>query len=177
MSSWQGDPCFEPIYDINFKILFVFSHHFKFNRMILIKPMCYWYKLWLFKWTLQQSWDLRNIQHTSKQRNLKGGRVVLVKTKRDEWLINKDGWLLSRSSIPDISQKSQKGDISKAVASTLKSAEIIYKRWLILLMFFQYFIQHCIICRPSYSIVSENAGIEPRTVATLTSAVRRSIFN
>jgi hypothetical protein len=30
-----------------------------------------------------------------------------------------------------------------------------------------YFIQHCFICRPSDSTVSEDAGIEPRTVATL----------
>ncbi len=31
---------------------------------------------------------------------------------------------------------------------------------------FKYFIQHCFICRPSYSTVPEDAGIEPRTVAT-----------
>ncbi len=30
-----------------------------------------------------------------------------------------------------------------------------------------YFIQHCFLCRPSDSIVSEDAGIEPKTVATL----------
>jgi hypothetical protein len=29
-----------------------------------------------------------------------------------------------------------------------------------------YFFQHCFICRPSDSTVSEDAGIEPRTVAT-----------
>jgi hypothetical protein len=33
--------------------------------------------------------------------------------------------------------------------------------------FFQYFIQHCFICRPSDFTVSEDAGIGPRTVATL----------
>jgi hypothetical protein len=37
-----------------------------------------------------------------------------------------------------------------------------------------YFIQHCVICCPSNSTVSEDAGIEPRTVATLALAVRRS---
>ncbi len=37
-----------------------------------------------------------------------------------------------------------------------------------------YCIQHCFICRPSDSTVSEDAGIDPRTVATLASAVRRS---
>ncbi len=36
-----------------------------------------------------------------------------------------------------------------------------------------FFIQHCFICRPSDSIVSEDAGIEPWTVATLVLAVRR----
>jgi hypothetical protein len=33
--------------------------------------------------------------------------------------------------------------------------------------FSMYCIQHCFICRPSDSDVSEDAGIEPRTVATL----------
>ncbi len=33
--------------------------------------------------------------------------------------------------------------------------------------------QHCFICRPSDSTVSEDAGIEPRTVATTALAVRR----
>jgi hypothetical protein len=40
--------------------------------------------------------------------------------------------------------------------------------------FFQYFIQHCFICRPSDSSVSEDAGSEPRTVVTSALAVRRS---
>jgi hypothetical protein len=31
---------------------------------------------------------------------------------------------------------------------------------------FMYVIQHCFFCRPSDSTVSEDAGIEPRTVAT-----------
>jgi hypothetical protein len=39
---------------------------------------------------------------------------------------------------------------------------------------FMYFILHCFICRPSDSTVSEDAGIEPRTVATSALAVRRS---
>ncbi len=38
-----------------------------------------------------------------------------------------------------------------------------------LFLFFQYFVQYCFICRPS-----ENAGIEPRIVATSTLAVRHS---
>ncbi len=37
-----------------------------------------------------------------------------------------------------------------------------------------YFIQRSFICRPSDSPVSENAGIEPRTLATSALAVRRS---
>ncbi len=42
------------------------------------------------------------------------------------------------------------------------------------LIFSMYCIQHCFICRPSDSTVSEDAGIEPRTVATSALAVRRS---
>jgi hypothetical protein len=37
-----------------------------------------------------------------------------------------------------------------------------------------YYIQHCFICRPSDSTVSEDAGTEPRTVGTSALAVRRS---
>jgi hypothetical protein len=40
-----------------------------------------------------------------------------------------------------------------------------------------YFIQHCFICRPSDSTVSEDAGIEPNTVATSALAVRRSSYS
>ncbi len=36
------------------------------------------------------------------------------------------------------------------------------------------FFQHCLICRPLDSTVSEDAGIGPRTVATFALAVRRS---
>jgi hypothetical protein len=36
-----------------------------------------------------------------------------------------------------------------------------------------YFIQHCFVCRPLDSTVSEDAEIEPRTVATSALAVRR----
>jgi hypothetical protein len=41
----------------------------------------------------------------------------------------------------------------------------------ILWIFYMYFIQHCFICRPLDSTVSEDAGIEPRTVATSALAV------
>jgi len=37
-----------------------------------------------------------------------------------------------------------------------------------------YFIQHCLICRPSDSTASKDARIEPRTVATSALAVRGS---
>jgi hypothetical protein len=37
-----------------------------------------------------------------------------------------------------------------------------------------YVIQHCFICRPSDSTVSKDAGIEPRTVATLALTARCS---
>jgi hypothetical protein len=39
---------------------------------------------------------------------------------------------------------------------------------------FMYVIQHCFICRPSDSTVSEDARIEPWTVATLALTARRS---
>jgi hypothetical protein len=44
----------------------------------------------------------------------------------------------------------------------------------IMLFFLSYYIQHCFICGPSDSTVPTDAGIEPRTVATGASAVRRS---
>jgi hypothetical protein len=49
-----------------------------------------------------------------------------------------------------------------------------YFRYLFLDFVCMYFIQHCFTCRPSDSTVSEDAGIEPRTVATSALAVRRS---
>jgi hypothetical protein len=52
---------------------------------------------------------------------------------------------------------------------TLKQGDF----WIFLCMY-RYFIQHCFIGRPSESTVSEDAGIEPRTVATSALAVRRS---
>jgi hypothetical protein len=42
------------------------------------------------------------------------------------------------------------------------------------LFLFMYVIQDCFICRPSDSTVSEDAGIESGTVATLALAVKRS---
>ncbi len=39
---------------------------------------------------------------------------------------------------------------------------------------FMYDIQHCFICRPTDSTASEDAGFEPRTVATTALTVRRS---
>ncbi len=47
------------------------------------------------------------------------------------------------------------------------------KRDFWIFFFFMYDIQHCFICRPSDSTVSEDAGIEPRTVAITALAVRR----
>jgi hypothetical protein len=43
--------------------------------------------------------------------------------------------------------------------------------------FFMYDIQHCFICRPSGSTVSEDAWIEPRTVSTTALTDRRSASN
>jgi hypothetical protein len=46
-----------------------------------------------------------------------------------------------------------------------------------LFFLFMHDIQHCVICHPSDSIVSEDAGTESRTVATTALAVRRSIHS
>jgi hypothetical protein len=45
------------------------------------------------------------------------------------------------------------------------------------LFLFMYDIQHCFIMPPLDSTVSEDAGIEPRTVATTALAVRRSNYS
>ncbi len=51
----------------------------------------------------------------------------------------------------------------------------IPKGWIFLYFYiFMYVIQHCFICRPLDSTVSEDAGIDPRTVATLALTARRS---
>jgi len=41
-------------------------------------------------------------------------------------------------------------------------------------MYFMHSIQHCFICRPSDSTVPEDAGFEPRALAKLVLAARRS---
>ncbi len=60
------------------------------------------------------------------------------------------------------------------VLARFSLAIIVRKRYSLNGDFFMYHIQHCFICRPSDSTVSEDAGIEPRTVATTALAVRRS---
>ncbi len=50
----------------------------------------------------------------------------------------------------------------------------ILKRDFFGFLIFMYLIQHCFICRPSDSTVSEDAGIESRTVATSALTARRS---
>ncbi len=52
--------------------------------------------------------------------------------------------------------------------------ESFLKGDLLEIFLFIYDIQHCFICHPSVSIVSEDAGIEPRTVRTTALAARRS---
>jgi hypothetical protein len=51
-----------------------------------------------------------------------------------------------------------------------KTLFYIHLAWI----FFMHFMQHCFICRPSDSTVSEDARFAPRTVATLALSVRRS---
>ncbi len=48
------------------------------------------------------------------------------------------------------------------------------RKWQNVPTYIRYFVQHCFICRPSDSTVSEDAGTEPRTVTTLALATRRS---
>jgi hypothetical protein len=55
------------------------------------------------------------------------------------------------------------------IRSFFKEFSIIGKK-----LFFWHVTQHSFICRPSYSTVSEDAGIEPTTVATLALTARRS---
>ena len=55
-------------------------------------------------------------------------------------------------------------------AEMLRSVSLNLLHWI----YFMSNIQHCFICRPSDSTVSEDAGIEPGTVANKALAVRRS---
>ncbi len=48
----------------------------------------------------------------------------------------------------------------------------ILKRYFFIFFLFMYVIQHCFICRPSVFTESEDAGLEPRTVATLALTAR-----
>jgi hypothetical protein len=49
-----------------------------------------------------------------------------------------------------------------------------FLRGIFIFLIFMYVIQHCVICRPSDSSVSVNAGIDPKTVATSALTARRS---
>jgi hypothetical protein len=51
---------------------------------------------------------------------------------------------------------------------------VIYYFRIFWLYLFMYVIQHYFICRPSDSTETEDAGIEPRIVATLALTVKRS---
>jgi hypothetical protein len=48
------------------------------------------------------------------------------------------------------------------------------RNFFLIFLLFMYVIQHCVICHPLDSTVSEDAGIEPRTVATLALTARGS---
>ncbi len=52
--------------------------------------------------------------------------------------------------------------INKALATGIRIRKYLKRDFL-----FMYVIQHCFICRPADSTLSEDAGIEPRTVTTL----------
>ena len=63
---------------------------------------------------------------------------------------------------------------NKFVSDIVKLEKYFHKGNSFWIFLFMYVIQHCFICRPSDSAESEDAGIEPRTVATLALAIRRS---
>jgi hypothetical protein len=56
---------------------------------------------------------------------------------------------------------------NKFVSDIVKLEKYFHKGNSFWIFLFMYVIQHCFICRPSDSAESEDAGIEPRTVATL----------
>jgi hypothetical protein len=66
------------------------------------------------------------------------------------------------------------GSFSYKVSLFRRSLDVGKKSFLSFLM---YFIQHCFICRPSDSTVSEDAGNEPRTDASLALVVRLSNYS
>ncbi len=61
----------------------------------------------------------------------------------------------------------------RVMCSGIHSPKYLYLDFFIY-FYVGYIIQHCFICRPSDFTVSEDAGIEPRTVTTLALAARRS---
>jgi hypothetical protein len=63
--------------------------------------------------------------------------------------------------IVDIKQKYRAADSDNI------SPDMLFGGFFLYIFFFSYIIQHCFICRPSDSTVPTDAGIEPRTVATV----------
>ena len=60
-------------------------------------------------------------------------------------------------------------------SESLRSAESLIKGRISWIFLFMYDIQHCFICRPSDSTVSEDARIVPRTVATTALSVMQTL--
>ncbi len=81
-----------------------------------------------------------------------------------------EGWSGSSCSPPPVSPP--------PYSPTYSSPKQSVGKWFLLKRDFvfvcMYLIQHCFICRPSDSSVSENAGMEPRSIVTLPLAVKRS---
>jgi hypothetical protein len=83
----------------------------------------------------------------------------------------------SDDSLPPICRPTSSGAVSCLGQPALDvKLEISFSSFEISFGFFifMYDIQHCFICCPSDSTVSEDTGMEPRTVATMALAVRRS---
>ncbi len=85
---------------------------------------------------------------------------------------NRKYYLVSRCGVYRGMYKSKRQ--GKTQFQMLQKNKIKIKNMGIFLIFLMHCIQRCFICRPSDSTVSEDAGIEPWTVATSVLAVRRS---
>ncbi len=119
---------------------------------------------------VDRSGEYTNRSQTHEYGNWDWGRAISRKG------IHKWDFLCSAmaSELPELS----KGPIScrfpASYTAVVTTVCVLFKRGIFFFFFFIYVIQHCFIFRSSDSTVSEDAGIEPRTVATLALTVRRS---
>ncbi len=89
----------------------------------------------------------------------------------------KSGWVRDQSRYSSMNECYENNILQSSHAAVpLKSwIKKIFQRGNVFACFLvMHVIQHCFICRPSHLTVSEDAGIEPRTVVTLTLTARHS---